>query len=160
MSCHPGRDSYVHRFWGWDVGPLLGRGFILSTPQGLFQQQTGLGNMTSQSLLLQPPLARRAAAPFLPSPTPAPLPLPLLPSLLPTPLFLLPSSPPPPHSRPRPSEAGAGVLREVKLGIPSPSFRSPGEQERTVTAWGLPMSKWWGQWGEKVWLDPELHLSF
>lgn len=66
----------------------LGRVFILSTPQGLFQQQTGLGNMTSlQSLLLRPYLARRAAAvPFLPSPF-----LPLCPS---------PSSPP--HSWPLP----------------------------------------------------------
>ena len=25
---------------------------------------------------------------------------------------------------------------------------------------GLPVSRWWGQWGEEVWLDPELHLSF
>lgn len=131
----------------------LGRVFILSTPQGLFQQQTGLGNMTSlQSLLLRPSLARRAAAvPFLPSPL-----LPLCPS---------PSAPPlpssPAHSWPLPSGGRCWGVERGEAGDTLSIIQIP----RRAGTWssqpgGLPVSRWWGQWGEEVWLDPELHLSF
>lgn len=60
-SCHPGRGTAVSTGSGDRMWASLGsgvRGFTLSTPQGLFQWQMGLGNMTSlQSLLLRPSLA-------------------------------------------------------------------------------------------------------
>ena len=124
LVLHPGRGTAASTGSGDGMWASLGRVFILSTPQGLFQQQTGLGNMTSlQSLLLRPYFSPKGSSCALPPlPTPAPLPLPLLPS---------------PFLAPAQVEAGAGVLREVKLGIPSPSFRSPGEQERGLHSLGV-----------------------
>lgn len=149
-SCHPGRGTAVSTGSGDGMWASLGSGFILSTPQGLFQWQTGLGNMTSlQSLLLRPSLARRAAAVPLPSPPLPLLSLPLLPSLLP----LLPSPFPPPLPIPVPCPTG-GRCRGVERGEAGDTL-SIIQVPRRAETWssqpgGLPVSRWWGQWGEEV----------
>lgn len=127
-------DSYVHRFWGWDVGPFR-EGLYSVYPTGTIPaaDRTGQHDIPkSATAAVLGPKGSSCALP--PLPTPAPLPSPSSPPCSPLP-FLLPLLPSPsllpsPFLPPAQVEAGAGVLREVKLGIPSPSFRSPGEQKR------------------------------
>lgn len=128
-SCTQAGGQLHPQVWGWDVG-LFGQGFYPVYPTGTISaaDRTGQHDIPPKSATAAILSPKGSSCALPPLPTPSPLPLPLRPSPFPPPL---------PIPGPSQVEAGAGVLREVKLGIPSPSFRSPGEQERGLHSLGV-----------------------
>ena len=152
-SCTQAGGQLHPQVWGWDVG-LFGQGFYPVYPTGTISaaDRTGQHDIPPKSATAAILSPKGSSCALPPLPTPSPLPLPLLPSPFPPPL---------PIPGPRPSGGRCWGVERGEAGDTLSIIQIP----RRAGTWssqpgGLPVSRWWGQWGEEVWLDPELHLSF